>query len=468
MSARARRVVVVGGGITGLSAAWRLQQSASGPVHITVLETTDRWGGKLITERLVAEGLALDVDAGADSFVTRKPELWDLAHELGIDDALLPLASQARGTRLLHGGELVPVPLSPPALAGTPLMSPLGKLRLLAEPLVPARRDETDESLAEFARRRLGREAADHLVCPILAGIYNADPETQSIMTTSPIMRELEREHGSIFVASFVRMLRARRRATRRPRFVGIRGGARTLVDALVRSVRAEMHLGAAARSILAHGSEYAVEMESGATIPAEAVLLATPANVAARLLGDLAPAAAGVLSSVSHSSIGTLVVAVRAGSSRPDPRMSGVMIPRREGRLIDAIRWATPGEAAGKLEVVKLFFGGAAPALMEMDDAALIHAVVAEASSILGRSISPVASAINRWPSSYPEARVGHLAVVDEIERRLPPGILAAGASYRGLGVPDCIRQASRAASDVWSYLNGIDEKETHSASHA
>jgi oxygen-dependent protoporphyrinogen oxidase len=175
-------IVVIGGGITGLSAAWHLQSLG---LEYALLEGGGRWGGKLLTVRAALDGQPpFILDAGAESFITRKPDLWELAHEVGLGEALLPLTAQTRGTHILHQGHLHPVPLAPSAFLKSRLLSTRGKLRLLAEPFVRPRRDESDESLADFARRRLGREASMRLVEPILGGIYNADPERQSVMVS--------------------------------------------------------------------------------------------------------------------------------------------------------------------------------------------------------------------------------------------------------------------------------------------
>ena len=216
-----QHVVIVGGGIAGLSAAWELQKSGGGRLRLTVLEQDARWGGKILTERLPApDGGTFVVDAGPESFVTRKPALWQLITELGLQEAAQPLGSEAGGTYVLDEGTLRALPLGPLAFVRSPLLSWRGKLRLLAEPFIPAKKDDADESLADFVTRRLGREALEKFVGPVLGGIYNTNPETQSILVTSPIMRQMEKESGSLVRAALSRMLRrpkriqvARRRA---------------------------------------------------------------------------------------------------------------------------------------------------------------------------------------------------------------------------------------------------------------
>ncbi|MFW5696808.1 MAG: protoporphyrinogen oxidase [Phototrophicaceae bacterium] len=210
-------VAVIGGGISGLSAAWELQRAN---IPYALIEKSERWGGKIITESL--DGAL--VEGGPEALVTRKPEVYDLAMELGLHDQIKPASGEARGIYILTNGVPLAVPLGPLAFLTSPLMSWRGKLRLFKEPFVTPRTDDGDESLADFTRRRLGDEALEKLVGPILGGIYNTDPNTQSILTTSPVMRELETTYGGLFKGLLGRMRAARRDrrsgAAPRPRFI--------------------------------------------------------------------------------------------------------------------------------------------------------------------------------------------------------------------------------------------------------
>ena len=188
------QIVIVGGGITGLSAAWELQKRG---IKFTLLEASDRWGGKVISSKIELNHNAhFLVEGGPDTLITRKPEAWDLANELGMRDQIVNPGSETSGTYVLDNASLHPIPVSASRFLSTPLLTVHGKLRMLAEPFQRARRDNEDESLADFVRRRLGQEALDKFIGPVLGGIYNTDPETQSIMVSSPIMREMEREGG--------------------------------------------------------------------------------------------------------------------------------------------------------------------------------------------------------------------------------------------------------------------------------
>jgi oxygen-dependent protoporphyrinogen oxidase len=271
-------------------------------------------------------------------------------------------------------------------------------------------------------------------------------------------MRQMEREHGSLFLASLARARQARRNGQERPRFISFRGGSDQLIQSLANTIDADLRLQSPVENIKRHGNGFRVECTSGDSLPADAVLLATPSNVSASLLFDLAPEAAASMQAIRHADIGTLLLAFPPGSARPIPDMTGLMIPRREGRLIDAVTWLNqkmPGHEGQAVEVVKIYFGGSAPHLMDHDDPEAAKLLLDELSDLLSIQEKPLDLRIHRWPEGYPQADVGHLDLVNQIEGQLPPGIFTAGSSYRGLAVPDCIRQADRAAEQIIEFLS-------------
>ncbi len=459
-----KHVVVIGGGITGLSAAWELQKQASGQVRISVLEKTDRWGGKIHTKELArSKGETIIVDGGPESFITRKPEVWDLAHDLGIQDQLTEPGSETSHMFVLSDGQLQPVPLGPGAFLRSTLLTPRGKLRLLAEPWMPPKGDDQDESLADFASRRLGVEAMEKFIAPILGGIYNSDPQRQSILTTSPVMREMEAEYGSLFKAAFARMRDARRQSEKgkRPRFVAFASGAQKLVDSLVSELDADLLLNANIHTIAREKNGCMVELDAGVRIFADAIIMAAPANAAAKLLHTVAPNAAAELGKIRHENIGTLTLAYRAADVELSQRIHGLMIPRREGRAIDAVTFTSlkmPDRAPRDVLMVRVFFGGGAPWLVEVDPSELVSVVRSELADLLGITADPLEVIFFRWARSFPQADVGHLDRISAIEAMLPEDIYLAGSSYRGIGVPDCIRQGQQAARNLIAFLMNVD----------
>ncbi len=453
-----RHVIIIGGGITGLSAAWYLQQHN---ISYTVLESEGRWGGKVQSEQVPhPDGRPFMIEAGPESFVTRKPEVYDLARDLDILDEVEAASNEARGIYILTDGKALPVPLAPQKFITSPLMSWRGKLRLLAEPFIPARRDDEDESIAAFARRRLGDEALERLIGPILGGIYNTDPHRQSILTTSPVMREMEAEYGGLVVALVRKMLAAGRAtsaddgAPKPPRFMSFKNGAEGLIDALTDKLSGTLRLNAAVARVDKTDTGYAVQLADDETLHAEAVILTTPANVSAALVGDLAPDAARLLSQIEHVNIGSISLMYRAEDFLPSLKgMSGLMIPRREGRKIDAVTFTahkSPAFAPEGYELIKVFFGGGTPEVVTLPEAQALAVIQSELRDLLGIHADPVAYRMYRWPDSYAQAAVGHPQHVAAIEAALPPGVFVAGASYRGLAVPDCVKQAKACVTNV------------------
>lgn len=438
-------VLVIGGGIAGLCAAWQLQQAG---IRYTLIEAASRLGGMIQT--VMFDGFV--AEAGPETFITRKPELWKLALQLGLQDRMTPITSETSGAAVLHNNQVMRVPLSPLLFLTSPLLSWRGKARMLAEPLIPARTDAEDETLANFARRRLGSEACDRLIAPILSGIYNSDAERQSILTTAAVMRDLEK-HGSLIRGTLATMLQ--RRALKKagvplpPRSVSFAQGAQELVDALAERLAGHVQLNTRITKLEPHTQGYIATLSSGESITMDALILAIPANAAAKLLQPLAPAAATLLAQIRFASIGTAALAFRADAMRAAPAVSSLMIPRRARRQIDAVLWR-PQRAPQGHTLLRVFFGGAQPQLLYLDDAALLEVIRGELRDLLTITDAPLAHRIFRWPDGFPQADVGHLQLVDRIEAALPATIALAGNSYRGIGVPDCVRQGTEAAERI------------------
>ncbi|MCU0474859.1 MAG: protoporphyrinogen oxidase [Anaerolineae bacterium] len=465
--ADAPHVVIVGGGVAGLATAWFLERQADeagAPVRVTVLEAGGRWGGKVQTVALEADGQRFLIEAGPDSFLTQKPWAVRLARALGLEADLIPMRPQAAPLKVLSDGRLVDLPEGVMLLAPTrlwpfvrsPLLSWAGKLRAALDMLLPARRGEDDESLGAFVRRRLGGEVLEKIAEPLMAGIYNADADRLSLMATFPRFREVERTHGSL-----IRGLRPAAGSTPSgAAFMTLRDGVQGLTDALVRQVRADLCLDAPVRSVESDGvGGYRVWLADGQALTADAVVLASPAAASARLLGGLAPEAAACLRGFRTVSTGSVMVAYRESDVPRPLRGSGAVIPTGEGRPFNAITVASnkfDGRAPAGYVLMRVFFGGArSPQSLALSDAAVLAMVRAELAALLGVQAAPVLEYVVRWPDSSPQYEVGHLAQVEAIERALPSGVWLTGSAYRGVGLPDCVQQAERTASQVWAWAH-------------
>lgn len=465
-------VAVVGGGIAGLSAAWRLQKAG---IDYVLLEQAARLGGKIRTERIALNGqeeAPFIVEAGPDSFITQKPWGVALARELGLGDALIGTNERLKQTYVLHRGRPTPLPEGVLMIVPTrfkpflfsPLISPWGKLRMGLELFIPPRRDDGDETLADFVRRRLGGEALDKIAEPLMSGIYNAEADKQSVLATFPRFRELEQNHGSLIRG----MLASQRRRSQNaavshdkplPFFVTFKEGVETMVTALRTRLSGALRLCTGVEAIEPIANGYRLHLSDGATLDAGQVILATPAFVAARLLRPLAPEAADLLDGIRYVSAGTISLAFRSSEARNPLNGYGLVIPMSERRPINAVTLSSIKFAhrapEGRL-LLRVFFGGSrSPHSMELDDADLYATVRRELDALLGIDAEPLFHRIHRWPRSNPQYDVGHLERIAAIERGLPPGVHLAGSAYRGVGLPDCIRQGQEAAERAASLLS-------------
>lgn len=465
--------IVVGGGITGLAAAWRLAYPprngqgvpATAWPRVTLLEASPRLGGKIRTIRAGS----LQVEAGPDGFLARKRALGALAEELGLSSRLTGMGSE-RGAFILYGGQLHPipaglrgiVPTNLVAVRASTLLSESGQARVRGDlnlpgpaksvpdrhPLDDAARVR-DETLGSLSRRHFGDEWTERLVDPLFAGIHAASADRLSVRATYPELLVWERERGSLIRAALASPP-ATADVPESP-FLSLADGLASLVAALEEALRragVRIVAGAAVSGLVpAGGGGYRVTLASREEELADAVVLAVPAHVAAGLLERANPDAAEPLAAIPFAS--TAVVAL-AYPRAELPRRSGTgfLVPRGQGRTITACTYISskwPHMAPPGLEVLRCFVGrrDEEDALAWPDDV-LERAVRRDLEDVLGITAVPAWSAVFRWPLGFPQYDVGHLDRVEAAERALQatPGLTVAGASYRGLGLPDCVAQ--------------------------
>lgn len=457
-------VAIVGGGFAGLAVAYALTKRHPA-LDWHLFEASDRLGGKVKTERIVHQDGEFLVEAGPDAMLTTKPWGRDLAVELGLGQRLLPINSLPAPAAIVKHGRIIDLPdgiaLAAPTklipFARTRLLSPSGKLRAAADILLPARRQSEDESVGGFIRRRLGREMLDWIAEPMMAGIYNADPDDLSLRATFPRFEALEQTHRSL-----IRGLRATRPSISGsknvPVFETLRGGMQELPDALIARVGNRCRTDAPVSTVAAHGDRYAVSVAGDAPIFARSVVLAAPASETARLLDPVAPTAASEVKALRTLSAGTLSLACRTEAIGRPPNGYGLVIPAREGLPINAITIASrkfPGRAPAGWTLLRVFFGGTrSQHTMQVDDTALLQVILNQLRTLIDFQGEPVFHRIQRWQSGSPQYDVGHLERVARIEARLPPGIVVTGSAFHGVGLPDIARDAIRAASTTAASL--------------
>jgi oxygen-dependent protoporphyrinogen oxidase len=275
-------------------------------------------------------------------------------------------------------------------------------------------------------------------------------------MVASPVMREMEKESGSLIRATLGRMT-SKKEGRNKPRFINFRQGMQQLPDTIAARLKGDLRLNARVTHIERGVNGYVVTLASGERMEAQALILATLANVSANLLQEAAPETSARLAQIDHENTGTISLVYREEDLSAKPLVNGLMIPRREKRAIDAMTVTSrkmPERSYPGFALVRVFFGGATPELIDFSEEKLLQTVTAELRDLLGIRSHPLAHAAFRWEAGFPQARVNHLQRVDEIEATLPDGIALAGSSYRGIAVPDCIRQGRAAARSAISAL--------------
>jgi oxygen-dependent protoporphyrinogen oxidase len=508
---------VVGGGMAGLGAARVLEaaraQDASVDWHL--YEQDPRFGGKVHTVR--RDGFV--VEGGPDSAIIEKPWPITAARELGIGDRFLDCNEDIRKSFVYTRGRLhelpegiilmVPTRMVPFALSG--LMSWRGKVRMGMDLILPRGGAATagpagqggpalDESLGDFVRRRLGKEALQRIAEPIVAGIHAGDPEQMSVRATFPMFLDMELEYRSLILAMLRRRKARQKAAAARggtgapssagasgaggPRlpgpksyFYSFAGGLQDLSDAIVASLPDErLHAGTGVAALAECGAgcgahagsgAYALQLTDGSRVVADAVVLATPAWASGDLLRPVAPLPAADLSSIEYVSTATASVAFKADQVGHDLKGFGFVVPRAEDRPVMATTWSSSkfdGRAPAGRVLLRSFLGRAGrEAAAQLDDDEMAKVVRAELRDIMGISAEPEFIQIFRWPRGMPQYRVGHVELVAHIENAVArvPGVELAGGAYHGIGIGDCLREGSAAAERALEHVRGLPEDE-------
>jgi len=465
-----RSIAVIGGGITGLAAAHRVVE-LSPDCGVALYEAGDRLGGVLRTTR--EAGYLLE--HCADNFITNQPEAVALCQRVGLEGELLSTLPERRGAEVVCRGQLHRVPegfmLMAPhdawQVLKTPLLSWRGKLRLLCECLVPRRAASlADESLASFAVRRLGREAFERLVQPLVSGIYTADANQLSMAAALTRFWDMEREHGSLMRAVW----RQRRNSAdgesagsgaRYSLFMTLREGMQQLIDRLADSLPAgAARLNTPVSGIEREGDRWRLRLASGETVTHDAVIVAISTIQAAALLRDIDVALAEELSGVPYAGAVLVLAGYRLDQIGRPLRSFGFVVPEIERREILAASYSSlkfPGRAPEGRILIRVFLGGAMhPEQLDLDDAEVRRIVLRELGELLGVQGEPELFRVLRWRGAMPQYHVGHAERVQRIEAHVQqlPGLALAGNAYHGVGIPQCIASGERAAERMLAAL--------------
>jgi len=467
-----KKAIIIGGGISGLSAAYLLREQAREAgleLELTLLEKEPRTGGKIWS--IKADGYLCEW--GPNGFLDNKPQTLDLCRQLGADRHLLRSNDNARKRFIYSGGVLHRLPENGPSFLKSKLISWPGKLRLALEPtpFIAPPPTGVDETLAAFGRRRLGEEALNKLISPMVSGIFAGDPETMSLVSCFPRIAELEREYGGL-VKAMIRLAKKKKQERKEGKVVAsaagpggvltsFRDGIQSLTDILTTEVGAERVMTGSGAVRIATGTSvpYRVATDNG-ELEADLVVLATPAYATAELVAEMAPNLAAVLRQIPYATMTVACFGYERERIQRDLDGFGYLIPKQEGMNTLGTLWDSSifeNRAPGGKVLLRSMIGGACfPDYINLSDDEVVRRVRSDLQAIMGIKESPSFFRIFRHPQAIPQYTVGHGKRLEALEQGLKgtPGLFLTGNSYRGIGLNDCVAAAHRTASEAVAFL--------------
>ncbi len=451
-------VVVVGGGISGLATAHYLLKE--GLTSFLLLEADAHLGGKMRTRHV--EGYI--IEEGPNGFLDNKPHTLELVKELSLEGELYPASPETSKRYIFLRGRLKPIPLSPPAFFLSPILSPWGKVRLVMEYFVKPAPPEADETLTQFATRRLGREALETLLDPMVAGVYAGNPDRVSLKSTFPTIHQLEQKYGGLIKGMLA--LKREGKAKGGPagpggRLTSFKRGVSQLIEALGKELGERAITQVRVTSVKREGSHYTLETTLG-PMKTKALVLATPAYGASNLLATSAPQLARELAGIPYAPISVVALAFREGDTlRFPPRGFGFLVPRREGLSILGCLWDSsifPNRAPrGKVLLRAMVGGDRQPQLALESPEKLVEMVRKDLAITMGISAPPLLVQVFQHEKGIPQYVVGHSARLERIEDHLRelPGLFLNSNAYRGIGLNDCVSNSRETAQKVKEFLS-------------
>jgi oxygen-dependent protoporphyrinogen oxidase len=471
------KLVIVGGGIAGLAAAYYACKKLP-EVEITLLESSDRWGGKITTDRVKFDDGQFIIEGGPDTFLATKPWGVTLCKELGLSDRLHGTNPNKKNTYVLNRNRLLPlpdglammIPTNIEAILKTQLVSWFSKARMGLDFLLPAKAVNGDEALGTFVSRRLGREAYENLIEPLMSGIYAGDGDALSLASTFPYLRDLEVKYGSLARGALVMRKQMSSNGKKvqgsRSAFLTPTTGLAEIVERLIEFLSANgvsLRLNNYVSRISKVAAHYRLELGDGSSLEANSLILATPAYVSGHLLVALDPLLASDLKSIPYASTATISLAYRLRDIPRDLDGYGYVIPRREGRRALACTWTStkfPHRAPEGYALIRVFVGRAGQAI-PWDENDLLKLAKEELHLTLGINADPLLSRVFMWDKAMPQYNLGHPEILQRIELSLEkyPGLALAGNGYRGIGIPDCIHSGEVAVEKIMHGVQSLRE---------
>ncbi|MDX9709704.1 MAG: protoporphyrinogen oxidase [Trichloromonas sp.] len=463
------RVAIIGAGISGLSVAYAIEQEARAEgleVSTVVLEKKERTGGKVLSIR--EEGFLCEW--GPNGFLDSKPMTLELCDKLGIRERLLRSDDNARKRFIYSGAELHRLPENGPSFLKSKLISWPGKVRLAGELLVPAATSDSDETLADFGRRRLGAEALDKLIAPMVSGIFAGDPETMSLKSCFPRIYQLEREYGGLLKA-MVKMARKKREERKAGKVVAsaagpggvltsFTGGIQELTDRTAAALAGEIRTGAGVVAIVKKADGFELKLADGGSIDADIVVSAAPAHALAGMVEELDGGMSAILREIPYAPMNVVCFGYEREKIARDLDGFGYLIPKKEGKSILGTLWDSsifPNRApAGKVLLRSMMGGAANPNAIALSEEEVKSRVMADLKEIMGITAAPDFVRIFRHEQAIPQYTVGHGRRLAALDERLAacPGLVFTGNSFYGVGLNDCVNASNQAAAKVLSLL--------------
>ena len=478
-------IVIVGGGIAGLSAAYyaskKLPLSNVEGVQdasITLIESSDRWGGKIATDRVQFDDGQFIIEGGPDTFLATKSWGVALCKELGLGDRLHGTNPHKKNTYVLRRNRLLPlpdglammIPTNVQAILKTRLVSWFGKARMGLDFLLPAKPVNEDESLGTFVSRRLGREAYENLIEPLMSGIYAGDGDSLSLASTFPYLRDLELKYGSLARGALAMRKQSNGKSVQgsRSAFLTPTTGLAEIVEALITYLQANnvnLQLNKSAKFVTQRTSLdlWQVTLDTGETLKADALILAAPAFVSGKLLASLNPSLASDLQSIPYASTATVSLGYHQSDLPRDLDGYGYVIPRRAGRKALACTWTStkfPHRAPEGYALLRVFVGRAGQDI-PWNENDLLALAKEELNLTLGIAAEPLLQRVFLWDKAMPQYNLGHPEILKRIDAALEkyPGLALAGNGYRGIGIPDCIHSGELAVDKILKGVQSLCE---------
>jgi len=463
------KITIIGGGIAGLSAAYYAKKNVP-DAQVTLIESSDRWGGKINTDRVTFDDGQFIIEGGPDTFLATKPWAVALCKELGLSDRLHGTNQIQKNTYVLHRNKLEPlpdglammIPTNVQAILKTRLVSWFGKARMGVDFIQPAKAVNGDESLGTFVSRRLGREAYENLIEPLMSGIYAGDGDALSLASTFPYLRDLELKYGSLARGALEMRAQSNGKAVQgsRSAFLTPTTGLAEIIEALVENLQnnnVRLRLNTSVKKIVKVDLRYVVMLDDDSSFDTDAVILATPAYVSGQLLASFDPELASTLTSIPYASTATISLAYRQ-SDLPKPLDGyGYIIPHREGRKALAGTWTStkfPHRAPDGYALIRVFVGRAGQDIPWAENE-LLELAKEEVKLTSGITAEPMISRVFMWDKAMPQYNLGHPDKLKQIDAALEKhqGLALAGNGYRGIGIPDCIHSGELAVERILDY---------------